>query len=367
MTSSPLLKFARSLRSGALFLFVALLFGSCEKKGTDVSSSGMQTVEESQKTDTATAPVAKTVAVTEPVAVENSTEVEADAPTAPASPQAAGTGLRFLAYNVENWLLMEERYDFDTRVTEKNASKPEKEKAAVVEIVKSAQPDVLGVCEIGTKEDLADIQARLKAAGLDLPHSHFAGGMDHTRHLGLLSRHPISATAVPTDLNYRLNGKEYGMQRGILDATVKTPDGREWRFLGVHLKSKRDVEDGDQNLMRINEAQLLRKHIDGILTANPQARLIAYGDFNDTRRTSPLRIVQGPYNSPRGMSPIGAHDSREQYWTHFWAREDVYSRFDYIHFSQALKKDVNFQECGILDPKNWNDASDHRAVLGVFR
>jgi hypothetical protein len=67
------------------------------------------------------------------------------------------------------------------------------------------------------------------------------------------------------------------------------------------------------------------------------------------------------------MSPIGAHDSRGEYWTHFWAREDVYSRFDYIHFSQALKKDVNFQECGILDPKNWNDASDHRAVLGVFR
>lgn len=367
MTFSPLLKFVpltRSIKSGALFLLIASLVVSCQKKGTDVSSTGMQTVEESQNEQAATAPSAKTVAVTEPVAVEN---VAQDAVSAPSSSQAAGAGLRFLAYNVENWLVMEERYDFDTRVTEKNASKPDKEKAAVVEIVKSAQPDVLGVCEIGTKEDLADIQARLKAAGLDLPHSHFAGGMDRTRHLGLLSRHPISSTAVPADLNYRMNGKEYGMQRGILDATVKTPDGREWRFLGVHLKSKRDVEDGDQNLMRINESQLLRKHIDGILSANPQARLIAYGDFNDTRRTSPLRIVQGPYNSPRGMSPIGAHDSRGEYWTHFWAREDVYSRFDYIHFSQALKKDVNFQECGILDPKNWNDASDHRAVLGVFR
>ena len=359
MSFSSLLKFtpfALSLKGGMLSLFVALLFGSCEKKGTDVSSSGMQTVEESQKTDTATASVAKTVAVTEPIAVEK-----------PPAVVVAGAGLRFLAYNVENWLVMEERYDFDTRLSEKNASKPEKEKAAVVEIVKSAQPDVLGVCEIGTKEDLAEIQARLKAVGLDLPHSHFSGGIDRTRHLGLLSRHPISSTAVPTNLNYRINGKEYGMQRGILDATVKTPDGREWRFLGVHFKSKREVEDGDQNLMRINEAQLLRKHLDSILSANPQARLIAYGDFNDTRRTSPLRIVQGPYNSPRGMSPIGAHDARDEYWTHFWAREDVYSRFDYIHFSQALKKDVIFQECGILDPKNWDVASDHRAVLGVFR
>lgn len=367
MSFSSFPEFARSLKSSLLFLLAASSLISCEKKGTDVSSHGMQTVEEAQMADAAKPEASKTVATTQPVAVDVEPAPEAKEKASPAAPQAAGTGLRFLAYNVENWLVMEERYDFDTRVTEKNASKPEKEKAAVVEIVTSARPDVLGVCEIGTKEDLADIQARLKAAGLDLPHSHFAGGMDRTRHLGLLSRHPISSTAVPTDLNYRLNGKEYGMQRGILDATVKTPDGREWRFLGVHLKSKRDVEDGDQNLMRINEAQLLRKHIDGILSANPQARLIAYGDFNDTRRTSPLRIVQGPYNSPRGMSPIGAHDSREQYWTHFWAREDVYSRFDYIHFSQALKKDVLFQECGILDPKNWNDASDHRAVLGVFR
>jgi len=123
------------------------------------------------------------VAVTEPIAVEN-----------PPAVVVAGAGLRFLAYNVENWLVMEERYDFDTRLSEKNASKPEKEKAAVVEIVKSAQPDVLGVCEIGTKEDLAEIQARLKAVGLDLPHSHFSGGIDRTRHLGLLSRHPISST-----------------------------------------------------------------------------------------------------------------------------------------------------------------------------
>jgi len=339
----------------ALLAAVCVASISCEKKETPSAAAVLPTIQE--------------VAVTKPqapatvlTAAEPSSEIAANA-AAPAS----STGLRFVGYNVENWLILENRFDYETKVATKNAPKPDKEKSAVVEILHNARPDVLGVCEIGSKEDLLDIQARLKTAGLDLPHSHFASGVDSSRHLGLLSRFPIIATAQPKDSQYQLNGKEYGIQRGILDATVQSPDQRTWRFLGVHLKSKRDIEDGDQNQMRINEAQLLRKHIDEILKADPQARLISYGDFNDTRASAPIRIIQGPNNSPRGMSPIGLHDSRKEYWTHFWAKEDSYSRFDYIFFSQALKNEVLFKECGILDPANWNEASDHRAVLGVFR
>lgn len=350
------------LKGGAIFLLSLLSLVACQKeKGSTSADQVLPTIEQ-VVLDSAADSQSSTPKTINTVA---EAAVAADAPAA--VPAGSSTGLRFVGYNVANWLTLEERYDFDTRVTEKNAPKPEKEKAAVVSIVVDAKPDVFGVCEIGTKEDLLDIQTRLKAAGLDLPHSHYSGGMDNTRHLGLLSRFPIVSTAVIADSKYKINGKEYGMQRGVLDATVKTPDGRLWRFLGVHLKSKRDVEDGDQNQMRINEAQLLRKHIDEILKADPQARLINYGDFNDTRRTSPLKIIQGPYNSPRGMTPIGLHDSRHEYWTHFWEREDVYSRFDYIMFSQALKKDVVFEECGILDPKNWRMGSDHRAVKAVFR
>lgn len=342
-------------RYGALFFACLFLASSCQKKQTPSAAQVLplaSEVETSVVTGISESKPATPVAQPSPVA------------TAAAPGSAA---LRFVSFNVENWLILEERYDYETRVSSKNAPKPEKEKAAVVSILTDAKPDVLGVCEIGSKEDLMEIQKLLKAAGLDLPHSHFSSGIDSSRHLGLLSRFPIASTAKPADTQYKLDGKEYGIQRGVLDATVQTPDSRLWRFLGVHLKSKRDVEDSDQNLMRINEAQLLRKHIDEILKADPQARIISYGDFNDTRASSPIRIIQGPNNSPRAMSPIGLRDSRKQYWTHFWAKEDVYSRFDYIFFSQALKKEVIFDECKILDPENWDTASDHRAVLGVFR
>lgn len=344
-----------SARIISLIAASALLSVSCEKKETPAASVVLPTIEEVAQQATISPAIVATTTATSTV------------PSIGEVPASVSTGLRFLGYNVENWLILENRFDFETRVSSKNAPKPDKEKNAVVEILQSAKPDVLGVCEIGSKEDLLDIQTRLKTAGLDLPHSHFASGVDSSRHLGLLSRFPIVSTAQPKESQYKLNGKEYGIQRGILDATVRTPDQRTWRFLGVHLKSKRDIEDGDQNLMRINEAQLLRKHIDDILQADPLARLISYGDFNDTRASSAIRIISGPNNSPRAMTPIGLHDSRKEYWTHFWAKEDSYSRFDYIFFSQALKKDVLFQQCGIIDPANWNEASDHRAVLGVFR
>lgn len=350
--------FSRSPRTWGvlpLVFLAGLLSISCEKKETPSAAAILPTIQE----------VAPEASVATPVK-STPTAATTSAPGAHDN-TVASTGLRFVGYNVENWLILENRYDYETRVSSKNAPKPDKEKAAVVEILHNAKPDVLGVCEIGSKEDLLDIQTRLKTAGLDLPHTHFSSGVDSSRHLGLLSRFPIVSTAQPKDTQYKLNGKEYGIQRGILDATVQTPDQRNWRFLGVHLKSKRDIEDGDQNLMRINEAQLLRKHIDEILQADPLARIISYGDFNDTRASSPIRIISGPNNSPRAMSPIGLHDSRKEYWTHFWAKEDSYSRFDYIFFSQALKKDVIFDQCGILDPANWSEASDHRAVLGVFR
>lgn len=283
------------------------------------------------------------------------------------TPSADRASLRFVSYNVENWLILEDRFDFDTRQSSKNAPKPEKEKAAVIEVLKLAQPDVLGLCEIGTIDDLKEIQKMLRQAGIDLPHLHHSGGVDRTRFLGLLSRYPIARTVAHDNLNYRLSGRAYAMQRGVLDATVQHPDGRTWRFLGCHLKSKREVEDGNQAQMRIQEAQLLRKQIDRVLRDEPKSRLIVYGDLNDTRMSPSIRIVQGPFNSPRTMTAIPLKDSRGLAWTHYWAKEDVYSRIDYILYSPALKNELILGDSKILDPDCWNDASDHRAILGVFR
>lgn len=288
-------------------------------------------------------------------------------PVAPTRADPAGNrdrqGIRFASYNVENWLTMERRGDDKKSVT---APKPEVEKEAVVAILVRHQPDVIGVSEIGAASDLADLQQRLEKKGLKLPHLHYASGADPVRRLGLLSRFPITATARPSKTSFRLQGREFRMNRGILDATIRA-DGKDYRFLGVHLKSKREDPEFDQNKMRIQEAHLLRQHVDTILAQDPAARLIVYGDFNDTRPSAAFRAVTGSYNTPSYLTALPAKDRNGHSWTHFWRYQDIYSRIDFIAVSNALKREVDFKNSYIVDDADWNEASDHRPIIAIFR
>jgi endonuclease/exonuclease/phosphatase family metal-dependent hydrolase len=276
---------------------------------------------------------------------------------------SSGGSLRFIAYNVENWLTMD-RYVDDK--LQRDKPKPDSEKKAAVKLLTKHKPDVIGVCEIGTAADLEEIRESLKAAGLDLPHSHYVGGTDPVRHLGLLSRFPILSTAKPAETEFSLNGTSFGINRGILDATVGV-HGKPYRFIGVHLKSKRAIDEADQEEMRVHEARLLRRHVDSILKDDPQARLIVYGDFNDTRPTRTFKTITGSYNSPDYLTALPAKDSRGHAWTHHWAPHDIYSRIDFVTVSRALRQELDFKASHIIDDAEWDQASDHRPVLAIFR
>ena len=348
-------------RLGALVgALVLCALPSCDKQsGTkDWNTPGASPPPPAPNEDTGTPAASRSEAPTAPPADP------APPKTTPANAAVATTaGLRFITYNVENWLTMDRYID---RQKVPSTPKPEKEKQTAVKILCRHQPDVLGLCEIGTREDLAELQARLKQGGLDLPHSHYAGGADETRHLGLLSRFPLAGTATPAKLDYQLNGTSYGMNRGILDATIEAR-GKTYRFLGVHLKSQREVEEGDQGKMRLQEAHLLRAHVDSILAADPKARLVVYGDFNEDWGTPPLKAIVGTFNTPGYLTAIRAKDRMGTHWTHYWELHDSYSRLDYITVSQTLRRDTDFENSRIIDDPDWHDASDHRPVMAVFR
>jgi len=353
---SPFSKVAPVNLGALLLAAAALLISGCGKRSTaDWDTPG----------ETAPAPVVPvSTSIVEKKSASNASQVVAPAAKKAPAPEASATGsLRFIGYNVENWLTMD-RYENGKNL--KGANKPEEQKAAVIAILSRLKPDVLGLCEIGQKEDILDLQARLKAAGLDLPNLHYIGGVDPTRHLALLTRFPIKFTRTIAKSDYTLDGKTLSIQRGVLDATV-TANGSDYRFIGVHLKSKREVETGDQAAMRLNEAHLLRDHIDAILTSEPATKLVAYGDFNDTRASPAIKLIQGTYNHPNYLTPLPLKDRNGEQWTHFWDREDVYSRFDWILVSQPLKSEVNFEASRILDEPEWDKASDHRAVMMLLK
>jgi endonuclease/exonuclease/phosphatase family metal-dependent hydrolase len=269
----------------------------------------------------------------------------------PDTPPAEFTPFTFITYNVKNWLVSHQ-------AREKTADS----KAAIIGLLAGGNPDVIGLCEIGSVDDVKEIQGLLKAAGVDLPHHYHTGGEDRVRHLALISRFPILSTERP---DLRLRGFEQSMQRGILDATLDV-GGRPVRFIGLHLKSKRKVPDFDEAKLRIAEAQHARRHIDGILAANPAAALVAYGDFNDTTRSLSTRAINGTYRTPGYLNHVHVGDSRGETWTYRYAVEDAYTRIDFVTVSAALRRHVKKDKSRVIDDPSWDTASDHRPVLVRF-
>jgi len=346
------------LHPGALLLcLLAFLASSCEQRRP-------QTPEwQSEPPQSEPAPSAKPPPAPEPEPTPEPTP-EPDpepGPEAASPPPPPPSELRFVAYNLRNYFTASLR-----RGDRTEAPKPEKAIQALVSLLASARPDVLGLCEIGSPADLADLQRRLAAAGLDLPHTELASGADEHRRMALVSRHPIARRDSPNPPAFRLKGQTMRMRRGILDATVAAGN-HSFRFLGVHLKSKRETPEADQELMRRNEAWILRQRADAILAKDPDTLLCVYGDFNDTRRSTTLRAIKGPYRSPRFLAPLPLADSRGDLWTHFWDDQHVYSRFDYILVNKPLEALVAKSEGRLLDAPEWRAASDHRPLLAVFR
>lgn len=261
----------------------------------------------------------------------------------------------FMVYNLRNYLNMERGSDRELQ------PKPENEITDLIANIATVQPDILGICEIGTQADLDDLQKRLKAEDLHLPHTYLHGGADAYRRLAILSKFPL----IPhqsANLFYKYDGKSQKILRGILDVSIGLPSG-ETRFLGAHLKSKRPSEHFDQERVRRHEAELVRKHASNILNTDPKARLLVFGDFNDTKQSPSIRAIVGNHKANDYLRTIDLRASNGSTWTHYWAYQDVYSRFDYVFASPAMRRFIDYDKSFIFEPPKGDSASDHRPLV----
>ena len=278
---------------------------------------------------------------------------------------AEGTnGFRIASYNVENYITMPRRIDGKLRA---KAGKPESERDAVVRMVGSIRPDVLGLQEMGEPGQFSDLQRRLRKSGLDFPYSEYLQAADTCRHIALLSRIPIVEHHSQNDLPLRVNGVTLHSPRGILDVTVEPVSGERIRILCVHLKAKLEVAEYDQADLRLAESQYLRRYVRDILRTDPSARLVLMGDFNDTKNEKEIWQIMGKPEWPDSLTALPLADDRGEFWTEFWSYADVYSRIDYIMVSKKLETEVDSGQSGIARPSFWSEASDHCPVYLTLR
>ncbi len=262
------------------------------------------------------------------------------------------TPFRFVSYNLKNWL-----------TSSQNPDKSPESKSAIIDILTSSGADIIGLSEIGSEADVLEVQLLLKQAGRDLPYFHHTGGTDPIRHLGILSRFPITSKQQP---EITIPNTQHSMQRGILDVTIEI-GATTTRFIGLHLKSKRIVPDFNEAELRILEAEHVRKYIDSILSQNPEKRLIAYGDLNDHIESLSTKTILGNYRSPHYLTPVSIEDQRGEKWTYFYSSQDNYDRIDFITVSKSLKPHIDKATTRIIDTPKWIQASDHRAIMVSFK
>lgn len=267
----------------------------------------------------------------------------------------------FAHYNLENYLTLSRKVGSRSVPV---APKPENEIRALIAVIQSIKPDILGVAEMGDQTLLADFQNRLRGAGMDFPHLEWVRGEEgNERHLALLSKFPIVASNSQSDVPLELDGRRHRMGRGILDVTVQVAPDYRLRLIGLHLKSKRAVPMYDQQKFRAKEALIVRSRLNQILAADPNQNLLLFGDLNDTKNEFPIREILGPSNSPAGLRDLPLHDRDGLTWTHYWENADIYSRIDYLMVSRGLWPEIRAKRSGISSSRHTREASDHRPIF----
>jgi endonuclease/exonuclease/phosphatase family metal-dependent hydrolase len=268
----------------------------------------------------------------------------------------------FAHYNIENYLEKNRRIGGEAVF----GPKPEPEKSTLIRIIKEIRPDILGVAEMGPPDQFAEFQQRLKEAGLEFPFTEYVSGADQERHLALLSRFEIVERHSLKDPVFDLNGQQEPVERGFLDVTVQVNQTFRLRIVGAHLKSKLASPAGEA-LLRRNEARLLRKHIDEVLSNEPNSNLLVYGDLNDTKDQPSIQEILGSRQALNRLKEITLADAQGDRWTYYRRLSDTYDRIDYILADRTLAPRIDESRSYLYRSPDWYTASDHRPAVVVIR
>ena len=287
------------------------------------------------------------------------------------SPALAADTFRVATYNVENYL--------DQPTESRPQIKTAAARAKVRESIHALNPDVLALEEMGDLSALMELRGALKAEGLDYPNWELVSGEDTNVHVAVLSKLPIVARRPHTNETFLLDGRRFRVSRGFAELDIRAAPDFTFTLLVAHLKSRRAVPEADEAEERLQEAKILRRLVDKDFAANPNARLIVLGDFNDVKNSDSTReiIGRGRFKlvdtrpaERNGDNPHSANswlEPRVITWTHYYGKEDSYSRIDYILLSPEMAGAWDRSGTYVLTTSNWGVASDHRPIVAAFK
>lgn len=277
---------------------------------------------------------------------------------------------RVATYNVENYL--------DQPTETRRFVKSEPAKAKIRETIRAINPDVLALEEMGSTSALLELRDSLKAEGCDFPYWEHVRGFDTNIHVAILSKLPFVASHPHTNENFLLDGRRFQVSRGFAEVEIRAASNFTFSVLAAHLKSRRPVASADEAELRLQEARLLRGIVDAKFKANPAAKIIVLGDFNDTKNTPSTKEIIGrgkfklvdtrpaERNGDNAPNENPRFEPRNICWTHYYGLEDSFARIDYLLISPGMEQYWQPAQTYIPAIANWGVGSDHRPIVATF-
>ncbi|MFI3242830.1 MAG: endonuclease/exonuclease/phosphatase family protein [Akkermansia sp.] len=278
-------------------------------------------------------------------------------------PPKDAASLRFMMYNVKNYFVAGE----PQRTRYRLYLKSEKSRDAVADVIAHAQPEVLGLIEMGGKLALEDLRQRLQKRGLDYPYFRILERHGDDRALALLSQHPIVRDH--SRAHYGLYGNQKRrLLRGILDLEVQLDDGRVFCIVGAHLKSRVSDEPAEARSLRAKEAQTIAMYLHERMKDNPSLPILVFGDWNDGPADASLGVLSQGVRAASALTRVEAQDDSGAEWTLYYREGKEYLIFDQIYLNEVLKNRVKSKlASGVIDLPATKTASDHRPVWCEIR
>ena len=262
------------------------------------------------------------------------------------------------SFNLRNYLICDRLVDGKFL---KNYPKPEEEKKALYNAIKSINPTVLCIQEIGSEAFVKELINDLKQYDCNMPYYSILQAHDSSRMTAILSKVAFKEVFAEKDISFNYFGKKEFVKRGLLGVKVDV-NNRPLYIYVVHLKSKLDRPNDKLSIIfRRSEAAAIATFLKDKHNDFDKIPIVLAGDFNDTKASGALKSF-----AKIGFIFPKCEDSRQEAWTYYFKREDSYVRSDFILINKAAKESFFDKTC-VVDLQDWYKASDHRLIYSIVK
>jgi endonuclease/exonuclease/phosphatase family metal-dependent hydrolase len=281
-------------------------------------------------------------------------------PKVAAPPKTNPNEIVIAAYNILNLF---DDHDDPYRSDEITPAKPRDQMERLAESIRQLNADVIAVEEVESRDYL---QRFVDVFLPEMGYRHvvlFEGNDNRGIDVGLISRIPVGPVESNRHVTFPgLDGSPRRFNRDVLEVTLLPEGAPPIEVWVVHLKSNAGGRE-EAEPIRIPEAQQVRRMLDEDLTANPDARIIVTGDFNDTWDSNTMKTIVGP--SEGAMWSAGSESQDPALVT--YNEEPHRTVIDFLLCSPAMAR--QFVKGSYRNPQGSVEStgSDHNPISATFR